>query len=155
VAELERMIAALRGEGTGALQSSTQASDWWVSASLGAGLWGWLTPRVALALDLDAMVAFTRPSFTVDPRGTVFSALPGGGAASFGEQLAFALDRPVRRGAKVATNNLADRVHWLRDDPTMLEGIRVVVYQVTARALASADWTAARIHPQPHKRRKP
>ncbi|MFO0635326.1 MAG: hypothetical protein U0168_20960 [Nannocystaceae bacterium] len=77
-------VGALRGEGTGALRSSTQASDWWVSASLGAGLWGWLTPRVALALDLDAMVAFTRPSFTVDPRGTVFSALPGGLRAVFG-----------------------------------------------------------------------
>ncbi len=132
---------------------------------LGSGLDGALFPVEALVLDevvglgdVPYNVAATGASDLLllgDSYSLVFSALPGGGAASFGEQLAFALDRPVRRGAKVATNNLADRVHWLRDDPTMLEGIRVVVYQVTARALASADWTAARIHPQPHKRRKP
>lgn len=132
---------------------------------LGAGLGGALFPNEHLELDEivglgDApySVAATAASDLLllgDSYSLVFSALPEGGAASFAEQLAFALDRPVRRSARVATNNLADRVQWLRDDPTLLDGARVVVYEVTARALASADWTAARIHPQPHKRRRP
>ena len=75
--------------------------------------------------------------------------------AASGQELAFALDRPVRRSAKVAANNLADRVHWLREDPALLSGVRVVVYEVTARALSSADWSGARIEPTHHKRRKP
>lgn len=70
-----------------------------------------------------------------------------GRSASFAEQLAFALDRPVRRSAKVASNNLSDRVRWLREDPQLLAGVRVVIYEVTARALSSADWTGARLEP--------
>ncbi len=83
-----------------------------------------------------------------DSYSLVYSAAAGR-SASFAEQLAFALDRPIRRSAKVATNNLADRVRWLREDPALLEGVRVVVYEVTARALSSADWSAARMEP-PH-----
>lgn len=132
---------------------------------LGAGVGGALFPNEHFELDeivglgdVPYSVAATAASDLLllgDSYSLVFSALPGGGAASFAEQLAFALDRPVRRSAKVATNNLADRVHWLREDPTLLDGVRVVIYEVTARALASADWTAAQIHPQPHERRKP
>lgn len=89
-----------------------------------------------------------------DSYSLVFSSAAGR-SASFAEQLAFALDRPIRRSAKVATNDLADRVSWLRQDPGMLEGTRVVVYEVTARALSSADWSGARIQPQDEKRRNP
>jgi len=62
------------------------------------------------------------------PVHSVFSALAGGRSASFAEQLAFALDRPVRRSARLATDNLAERVGWLRQDPALLAGVRVVVY---------------------------
>ncbi len=89
-----------------------------------------------------------------DSYALVYSSAAGR-SASFAEQLAFALDRPVRRNARVAANDLADRVHWLRLEPELLAGVSVVVYEVTARALASADWTGARIQPQRHKRRKP
>ncbi len=82
-----------------------------------------------------------------DSYSLVFSALPGDRSASFAEQLAFALDRPVRRSAKLAANDLADRVHWLRLEPELLGGTRVVIYEVTARALSSADWSVTRIHP--------
>ena len=85
-----------------------------------------------------------------DSYSLVFSQLPGGGAASFAEQLAFALDRPLRRSSRVASNNLADRVQWLREDPALLDGVRVVVYEVTARALASGDWTPAALEPKRH-----
>ena len=82
-----------------------------------------------------------------DSYSLVFAALPGDRSASFAEQLAFALDRPVRRSAKLAANDLADRVHWLRLEPELLGGTRVVIYEVTARALSSADWSVTRIHP--------
>ncbi|MEO7793866.1 MAG: hypothetical protein ABIV06_03770 [Thermoanaerobaculia bacterium] len=90
-----------------------------------------------------------------DSYSLVFSAVEGGKSAGFAEQLAFALDRPVRRSAKYAANDLADRVQWLRQDPALLEGTRVVVYEVTARALASADWTAGSIPPQSPQEREP
>lgn len=83
-----------------------------------------------------------------DSYSLIFAAVDGGKSASFAEQLAFALDRPVRRSAKVAANGLGARVQWLRDDPELLEGTRVVVYEVTARALSSAGWASARIQPQ-------
>lgn len=132
---------------------------------LGAGIGGALFANEPV--ELDEIVSLGDAPYSVaasaasdllllgDSYSLVFSALPGGATASFAEQLAFALDRPVRRSSRVAANNLADRVHWLRDDPALLDGTRVVVYEVTARALASADWTAARIHPQPHNRRQP
>ena len=90
-----------------------------------------------------------------DSYSLVFSALAGGRSAGFAEQLAFALDRPVRRVAKYAANDLADRAQWLREDPALLDGTRVVIYQVTARALGSADWTAATLASRPQPRREP
>lgn len=90
-----------------------------------------------------------------DSYSLVFSALAGGRSAGFAEQLAFALDRPVRRVAKYAANDLADRAQWLREDPALLAGTRVVIYEVTARALGSADWTAAAPATQPQPRREP
>lgn len=132
---------------------------------LGAGLDGELFPREKL--ELDEIVGLGDAPYSVAATGAsdllllgdsyslVFSTLPGGGAASFAEQLAFALDRPLRRSSRVATNNLADRVRWLREEPALLTGVRVVVYEVTARALASGDWTPAALEPKRHKRRRP
>ena len=125
---------------------------------LGLGLDGAIFPNEKL--EVDEIVGLGEVPYSVVPAAAsdllllgdsyalVFSALPGGRTASFAEQLAFALDRPVRRSAKVAANNLADRVHWLRQEPALLDGVRVVVYEVTARALASADWSAANLQPQ-------
>ncbi len=120
---------------------------------LGTGFDGPILPGEEVALD--EIVGLGERPYSVSAPGEsdllllgdsyslIFSALPGGPSASFAEQLAFALDRPVRRSAKVAANNLADRVHWLRHDPSLLAGVRVVVYEVTARAFAAADWSAA------------
>ncbi len=132
---------------------------------LGAGIGGALFPNEHL--ELDEVLALGDVPYSVaasaasdllllgDSYSLVFAELPGGGAASFAEQLAFELDRPIRRSAKVATNNLSDRVHWLRQEPELLAGVRVVVYEVTARALSSGDWTATALEPKRHKRRKP
>ena len=82
--------------------------------------------------------------------GDSYSVFPidvGAPAARFGDRLAFELDRPVRRIAKVATNDLPDRVSWLRDEPALLDGIRVVIYEVTARAFSSTDWSAESLEP--------
>ena len=90
-----------------------------------------------------------------DSYSLIFASVDGGKGASFAEQLAFALDRPVRLSAKVAANGLKARVQWLRDDPAALSGARVVIYQVTARALSSADWISSPLQPERKKRRKP
>lgn len=74
---------ALRGRGSGDLVPSA-ASSIWVTATAGLGLWGWINPRIALALDVDAMVALTAPAFRVEPAGHVFAAFPGGVRAIFG-----------------------------------------------------------------------
>lgn len=74
---------ALRGRGTGPI-TSIAASSIWVTASAGVGLWGWIRPRFALALDLDATVALTMPRFQLEPGGVVFRALPAGMRAIFG-----------------------------------------------------------------------
>ena len=132
---------------------------------LGAGVGDKIFPDERLALDeilglgeVPYSVAMPSDSDVLllgDSYSLVFSSLAGGRTASFAEQLAFALDRPVRRNSKVAANNLSDRVHWLRLDPELLAGVRVVVYEVTARTLSSGDWTPARIRPQRQKRRQP
>ncbi len=90
-----------------------------------------------------------------DSYALVFSVDTGGRNAGFVEQLAFALDRPVQRSARLAANVLADRVHWLRADPQLLAGKRLVIYEVTARSLSSADWSPTPLQPRHHKRRKP
>lgn len=134
---------------------------------LGAGVGGPIFPNERIELDeivglgdvpYDTATAKAPAESDVlllgDSYALVYSAAAGK-SASFAEQLAFALDRPVRRSARVASNNLSDRVHWLRQDPELLAGVRVVVYEVTARALSSADWSGARLEPKRHKRRKP
>jgi len=76
------------------------------------------------------------------------------GAAGFADQIAYELDRPVRSFARMAANDLPGRIRWLRDDPALLEGVRVVVYETTARALSTTDWSPTPITPQRLKRRK-
>lgn len=74
---------ALRGRGTGAL-TPRAASSIWVTATAGVGLWGWIRPRFALALDVEAFVAITAPRFRLDPGGLVYTASPGGLRAVLG-----------------------------------------------------------------------
>jgi hypothetical protein len=74
---------ALHGSGVGRLQSSRELAPW-VSATFGAGLWGWITPRFALALDVDGLVSITTPAFDTQPAGFVVRAPPGGVRALFG-----------------------------------------------------------------------
>lgn len=77
---------AAHGRGVGDLVARRQVAPW-LSATLGAGLWGWITPRFALALDVDAVVALTRPAFVVQPSGFVVRAPPAGVRAVFGPVL--------------------------------------------------------------------
>ena len=86
--------------------------------------------------------------------GDSYSVVFSFGQASFAEQLAFELDRPVRKHAVTAANDLGDRVRFLRENPERLEGVRVVVYEVTARALSVADWTPASLERRKVRRRK-
>ncbi|MBP9145664.1 MAG: hypothetical protein KBF21_08270 [Thermoanaerobaculia bacterium] len=126
---------------------------------LGAGVRGPVFPNESIELDevvglggvpYDAASAAPATASDVlllgDSYSLVFSSAAGR-SAGFAEQLAFALDRPIRRRAKVAANNLSDRVQWLREDPSLLSGVRVVIYEVTARALSSADWSGAGLEP--------
>lgn len=85
---------------------------------------------------------------------TAIFAEPGRlGSAGFADQLAYELDRPIRSFARMAANDLPGRVRWLRDDPQLLDGVRVVVYETTARALSTTDWSATPITPRRSKRR--
>lgn len=89
-----------------------------------------------------------------DSYSIVYTTAPGiAGGAGLAEQLAFHLDRPVRRLAKLGANALSDRVGWLRSDRSLLEGKKLVIYEVTARAFATVDWQAATLHRM--KRRRP
>lgn len=85
--------------------------------------------------------------FLGDSYAVVYTSQPGlQSGAGIAEQLAFHLDRPVRRLAKAGANALADRAIWLRTDPALLDGTRVVIYEVTARAFTAIDWQSATIH---------
>lgn len=77
---------AAHGLGRGDLVPHRQIAPW-LSGTLGAGLWGWITPRFALALDVDAVIALTRPAFVVQPSGFVVRAPPAGVRAVFGPVL--------------------------------------------------------------------
>ncbi|HET6584757.1 MAG TPA: hypothetical protein VFG69_14970, partial [Nannocystaceae bacterium] len=79
---------ALHGKGVGDLQSRKQVSPW-ISATLGVGVWGWITPRFALALDVDGQVALTTPAFVTQPAGFLVRAPPGGLRAVFGPVVKF------------------------------------------------------------------
>jgi hypothetical protein len=131
---------------------------------LGAGPRGSIYPHERM--ELDEIVGLSDAPFSTaaasesdlllvgDSYALVFTDL-GGRNAGFGEQLAFALDRPVERVAKFASNNLADRVRWLSDEPRLLAGKRVVVYEVTARVLSSGDWTILPLEPRREARSSP
>lgn len=132
---------------------------------LGAGIGGPIYPGESL--ELDEIVGLADTPFSAasasdadvlllgDSYALVYTFEVGGKSAGFTEQLAFALDRPVRRSAKLATDSLSDRVQWLREDPELLSGKRVVIYEVSARALSSADWSATALQPQRPIRRQP
>ncbi len=125
---------------------------------LGAGIGGPVFPLERI--ELDEIIGLGDLPYTTDAPSDsdvlllgdsyslIYSSVDGGKSATFAEQLAFALDRPVRRSAKVAANGLGARVQWLREDPELLAGTRVVVYEVTARALSSAGWASTRIPPK-------
>jgi hypothetical protein len=74
---------ALRGTATTPLTPSPKSSIW-LTATAGLGLWGWIRPRFALALDVEAMVTLTTPRFVVQPSGHTYSPLPAGLRAIFG-----------------------------------------------------------------------
>jgi hypothetical protein len=111
-----------------------------VTALGGAPLSGLDAPRELLVLGDSYSAIFAEPGRL--------------GSAGFADQLAYELDRPVRSLAKMAANDLPGRVRWLRDDPALLAGVRIVVYEATARALSTTDWSATPITPQRTKRRK-
>jgi len=97
-------------------------------------------PHDPLATPAD--VLFLGDSYTV-----VYTSQPGlQSGAGIAERLAFHLDRPVRRLAKAGANALADRAIWLRTDRSVLDGTRVVIYEVTARAFSAIDWQSATIN---------
>ena len=74
---------ALHGEGTGPIESSSKFSPW-ITATGGIGLWGWIVPRFALALDIDGFVSLTRPAFDTQPSNFIVLAPAGGVRAVFG-----------------------------------------------------------------------
>ncbi len=74
---------ALHGEGTGPIASHSELSPW-ITATAGVGVWGWIVPRFALALDVDGFVALTRPAFDIQPADFEVSAPAGGIRAVFG-----------------------------------------------------------------------
>jgi len=76
-------LGALHGIGFGDLDATREVAPW-ISAMFGAGLWGWITPRFALALDVDGLVAITRPAFDLQPSDFVVRAPAGGIRALFG-----------------------------------------------------------------------
>lgn len=98
-------------------------------------------------LEVPADILFLGDSYAV-----VYTSQPGlQSGAGIAEQLAFHLDRPVRRLAKAGANALADRAIWLRTDRSVLDGTRVVIYEVTARAFSAIDWQSATINRPPRK----
>jgi hypothetical protein len=89
-----------------------------------------------------------------DSYSVVFSFDDQAAFAGFPAQLAYELDRPVKKVAKAAANTLDHRVRWLRDDPSLLDGVHTVVYEVTARALSVNDWTPVPLDPPRKKKRR-
>jgi len=79
-------VGAAHGRGHGDLVPHRRVAPW-LSATLGAGLWGWITPRFALALDVDTVVALTRPAFVVQPSEFVVRTPRAGVRAVFGPVL--------------------------------------------------------------------
>jgi hypothetical protein len=74
---------ALRGRGVGEV-AATHGTSPWILATAGVGVWGWIRPRFALALDVEGMVALTRPAFSLSPGDFTWRAPAGGVRAIFG-----------------------------------------------------------------------
>jgi hypothetical protein len=62
-----------------------------------------------------------------------------GTSGGFAEQLSYALGRPLDRIIQNDEGAFATRA-ILQQDPSRLDGTRVVVYQFAARELAFGDW---------------
>jgi hypothetical protein len=75
---------ALRGKGFGTGVTSSTRSTVWIVASAGFGVWGWIRPRFALALDVDALVTLGRPAFRLDPGDFAYKPPWAGIRAIFG-----------------------------------------------------------------------
>ncbi|HWB81153.1 MAG TPA: hypothetical protein VG755_39590 [Nannocystaceae bacterium] len=73
---------ALRGKGFG-VEPSPKSTQW-ILASAGFGIWGWIRPRFALALDVEALVPFGRPEFNLGKDEFSYTAPPAGLRAIFG-----------------------------------------------------------------------
>jgi hypothetical protein len=50
-------------------------------------VWGWITPRFALALDVDGIISLTTPAFDLQPSGFTVRTPLGGVRALFGPVL--------------------------------------------------------------------
>lgn len=74
---------ALRGKGTGQVDATPKSTQW-ILASAGFGIWGWIRPRFALALDVEALVPFGRPVFDLGTGEFSYKAPPAGIRAIFG-----------------------------------------------------------------------
>ncbi|MGE0641530.1 MAG: hypothetical protein AB7G12_10915 [Thermoanaerobaculia bacterium] len=133
-------LVGLLGLGDRAAGVARESTELWEITALGGAPIGSTTG--------DADVLLLGDSYSV-----VFAFDIDGRACGFGERLAFELDRPVRRLAKVAANDLPGRIQWLRDDPALLDGVKVVIYEVTSRAFTSTDWSPRPLDP-PENRKK-
>jgi hypothetical protein len=74
---------ALHGRGAGPIESHSELSPW-ITATAGVGVWGWIAPRFALALDVDGFVSITQPAFDLQPSGFTVRAPAGGVRAVLG-----------------------------------------------------------------------
>ena len=74
---------ALRGNGIGEV-ARRPASSAWIVATAGIGVWGWIRPSFALALDVEALVALTQPRFRLELPDFEWTAPPAGVRAIFG-----------------------------------------------------------------------
>lgn len=74
---------ALHGRGAGPIEKHSKLSPW-ITATAGIGVWGWIVPRFALALDIDGFVSLTRPAFDTQPSAFLVEAPAGGIRAVFG-----------------------------------------------------------------------
>ncbi|MEZ5333468.1 MAG: hypothetical protein R2991_15860 [Thermoanaerobaculia bacterium] len=111
----------------------------------------WPAQRVTIHPVTDDLGAAWRPTrgapvlLLGDSFTNVFSdaGLGWGAGAGFAEQLSWELQLPVDRIAQNAGAATAARralARQLTDDPARLDGVRVVVWELAERELASGDW---------------
>lgn len=55
-------LAAMHGRGVGAQVQPNEARDLWVGLAIGTGLWGWLSPRLALYAQIAGTLSIRRPA---------------------------------------------------------------------------------------------